>query len=601
MARAEAMAARLLNEANSRRGRGERRQGQRISRLLEDPEGLAFILALTDEVLRIRDRRRAAGHLRSLVSGFGSARFLGPVDRRLLLAGSAMAELAPFLVVPLVKARVRSELAGFVIPAESGPLGRHIARRHSEGASMNINLLGEAVLGDDEANNRLKAVIALLDRPDVDYVSVKFSSVCAQLNMVGFECEVERVAGRLRLLYEAAMRHRPHKFVNLDMEEYRDLDLTVAVFQRVLNEERYAGLDAGIVLQAYLPDSLGVMTKLTAWARERHRRAGATTRVRIVKGANLAMEGVEAELMGWPQAPFTTKAEVDANYKRMLDVALDPANSGALFLGIAGHNLFEIAWALTLSEHLHLKDMVEVEMLEGMAPSMAAAVRREAGALRLYAPIARRADNESVIAYLVRRFDENTGPDNFLRKQFSLRTGSGDWTAERDRFRASVAARHDVVVATRRTQDRRTDSPLPEGHPHAFFNVSDTDFSLATNRAWIGSCLGTLADHGIDVVPAVVGGRTVGPHDGSEGSFAPDRLAAGRDPSDPGRVAYRWVPATASLVDEAVHAARPAGDRWRRSSGVERRRTLIGVGASLARARGRLIGVMARDAGKTVA
>ena len=34
------------------------------------------------------------------------------------------------------------------------------------------------------------------------------------------------------------------------MEEYRDLDLTIAVFTRILEDPRLQGLEAGIVLQA---------------------------------------------------------------------------------------------------------------------------------------------------------------------------------------------------------------------------------------------------------------------------------------------------------------------------------------------------------------
>ncbi|MDQ2896844.1 MAG: proline dehydrogenase family protein, partial [Actinomycetota bacterium] len=139
---------------------------------------------------------------------------------------------------------------------------------------------------------------------------------------------------------------------------------------------------------------------LVAWARDRHHRHGSVVKIRLVKGANLAMERVEAELVGWPQAPFVTKAEVDANYKRMLDVLLDPVNAGALRVGAGTHNLFEAAWALTVSAQRGLQDMLEMmEMLEGMALSIAASVREQAGGLLLYAPIARRADSESVIAY----------------------------------------------------------------------------------------------------------------------------------------------------------------------------------------------------------
>ncbi|MDA8062182.1 MAG: bifunctional proline dehydrogenase/L-glutamate gamma-semialdehyde dehydrogenase [Actinomycetota bacterium] len=608
---AEALATRLLVAGTSRRARRERAQGRRIARLLDDDAGLAFVLALTDEVLRIRDPARAARHLRELVAGAGSGRFLGPVDRWLLAAGATMAEAFPHAVVPLVRARVRAELAGFVLPAERRPLSRHIARRRSEGTRLNVNLLGEAVLGEEEAARRLDAVVELLGRPEVDYVSVNISSIAAQIHVESFEAEVERVSARLRRLYDEALRHRPRKFVNLDMEEYRDLELTVACFERVLSEEPYLGLDAGIVLQAYLPDSTRVLSELLPWARERHAERGGTVKVRFVKGANLATERVEAELAGWPQAPFETKAEVDANYKRMLDLALDPSNAGALRIGVASHNLFESAWALTLADSRGLGGMVELEMLEGMVPALAAATGQEAGGLLLYAPVARRADHESVIAYLVRRFDENTDPANFLRHQFSLTPGSPAWEVEAERFRAAVRDHRSPAPPSRRNQDRRqgvgispgplAHRPSPSGHHPAgswhrvgaaigFANEPDTDFSLAHNREWVAGALAPLAELGLELVPAEVDGEAVG-----------SPLEDGFDPAEPARVAYRWARSTPELVERAVVAARRVGPGWASTSAAERRDLLFGVADRLADARGRLIGVMARDAGKTVA
>src|SRR5207237_8936036 len=105
---------------------------------------------------------------------------------------------------------------------------------------------------------------------------------------------------RLRALYRQAMqeeyvlpdgRGQP-KFVNLDMEEYRDLRLTLAAFTQVLDEPEFLTHRAGIVLQAYLPDSATVQRELTAWALRRVERGGAPIKVRLVKGANLALERV---------------------------------------------------------------------------------------------------------------------------------------------------------------------------------------------------------------------------------------------------------------------------------------------------------------------
>ena len=75
------------------------------------------------------------------------------------------------------------------------------------------------MLGEVEAPHRLETVIALLQRSDVSYVSVKISAICSQLNVADFDHEVEKIAERLRHLYDEALVHKPPKFVNLDMEE----------------------------------------------------------------------------------------------------------------------------------------------------------------------------------------------------------------------------------------------------------------------------------------------------------------------------------------------------------------------------------------------
>ena len=72
---------------------------------------------------------------------------------------------------------------------------------------LNLNLLGEAILGEGEAARRLEAYLALLARDDVEYISVKVSSVFSQINLVAFRHTVERVKVRLRVLYRQARRH----------------------------------------------------------------------------------------------------------------------------------------------------------------------------------------------------------------------------------------------------------------------------------------------------------------------------------------------------------------------------------------------------------
>lgn len=65
---------------------------------------------------------------------------------------------------------------------------------------------------------------------------------------------------RLLPLCRAAREHGV--FVNLDMEEYKDLHLTVALFTTLLARPEFHDLPAGIVLQAYLPDSVAALDEL---------------------------------------------------------------------------------------------------------------------------------------------------------------------------------------------------------------------------------------------------------------------------------------------------------------------------------------------------
>ena len=146
--------------------------------------------------------------------------------------------------------------------------------------------------------------------------------------------------------------------------------------------------------------------------------------------------------------------------------------------GVASHNLFDVAWALVLAEATDSTDRLDLEMLEGMAPAQAEAVRRRAGRLLLYAPVVAHDDFEAAIAYLVRRLDENAAPENFLHDLFALDVGSPAWEAQRARFEAAVADRHGLADRPRRVQDRSV--PAPPVDPDApFVNEPDTDFSGA--------------------------------------------------------------------------------------------------------------------------
>jgi RHH-type transcriptional regulator, proline utilization regulon repressor / proline dehydrogenase / delta 1-pyrroline-5-carboxylate dehydrogenase len=468
----------------------ERRKAKRLDTILSNATSRNALMRLTDEVLRTKHPTQAMHTLSSISASAAKFPFL---DRFALRAGSIAGKVIPTVVKRFVDQRIIGETNGVIIEREDAKFAKSIATFRSEGFSTNINVLGESILGNDEADDRLTDVLAVLQRGDTGYVSVKISALCANLDVLAFDDSVNRICERLRVLYRAAMTRSPVGFVNLDMEEYRDLALTVAAFTQTLNEPEFHSLSAGIVLQAYLPDSANVLNQLAQWSLDRHATFGtAPIKVRLVKGANLAMETVEAEMHGWISAPYATKHEVDANLKRLLEIALDPALDNALKVGLGSHNLFDIGWAWEVAGQLGQRHRLEIEMLAGMAPAQARVVSATTGGVRIYAPTCERSAMEASIAYLARRLDENAAPENFLRNLLRIAPGTPTFEAEEARFRAAVADRHSISTD-------RLRRPINFNHT-TFANVADSDFTLTSFREDAARRLATIPSVHIPLV-----------------------------------------------------------------------------------------------------
>jgi len=534
--------------------------GAQLAGLLKDPRGLPFAVGFIDGVIRPEDPAIAARNFAAL--GRDVPRFLPWHLRSAVRLGGAAAPIAPRIVVPLAQRALRSMVGHLIVDASDKRLGRSIAKIRRTGVRLNVNLLGEAVLGEREADRRLGGTVALLRRDDVDYVSIKVSSTVAPHSPWAFEHAVQEVVRRLTPLFEVAASARVPKFVNLDMEEYHDLDLTVAVFTAILDQPHLRGLEAGIVLQAYLPDALGAMVGLQDWAAERRAAGGAAVKVRIVKGANLPMERVDAALHGWPLATWGSKAESDTNYKRVLDYSLHPDRIENLRVGVAGHNLFDVAFAWLLAGRRGVRPGVDIEMLLGMAPQQAEVVRREVGSLLLYTPVVHPREFDVAIAYLVRRLEEGASQENFMSAVFELGDDRALFAREEQRFLASLAALDDQVPAPARTQDRR-EPPAPADA--GFANTPDTDPSLEGNRRWGAEILAR--------VPTCELGATV--------------LAA-------------HTVTTLPDLDEVLRAAVAGGAAWGALDAGERAAVLEQAAFALEVRRADLIEVMAAEAGKTL-
>ncbi len=582
---------------------------EQMKRLMAHPIDKVVLTRMIDQSFRPKDSSRVADQVNAILTSYGIPDFFPRVDRLLIQMFLGLGRHFPAFTVPKMIDRMRGSSSRAIIPGEKDALHAHLQKRKKQGVRMNINHLGEALLGEKEARRRLDTYIEDMKNPEIEYISVKISTIYSQILPLAFDHTVETLKERLSELYSVAAQHtfvrqdgtRAPKFVNLDMEEYRDLDITKTAFMETLNQDQFKHYSGGIVLQAYLPDSYDIQKELTGWAKQRVAAGGSPIKLRIVKGANMEMEQVESSIFNWPLAPYNNKLEVDANYKRMVEFGMRKENIEAVQLGIASHNLFDLAFARVLAEERKLTDYFYFEMLEGMADHVRRALNEISGDVLLYAPVAKKEEFINAIAYLIRRLDENTAGENFLRYSCGLKTGSKKWQFLQEQFLASVETMDQASTAPNRIQNR-TAERFPEKtgtfYRSEFVNEPDTDWSCPGNRQWAKEIRRQWKKGPGDEpvkIPVVAAGQEI--FEGRQIREYVDLSTVNEKTGEAVCVA-RCAFANAGDVQRAVSAAKADPDRWRQKTDKERHEILSRAAMELRHARGRLIGAAAANTGK---
>ena len=593
------------NRANELITAEEKGIAEQMMRLLIHPLDKVILTKMIDQSFRSHNPGRVADQINSLLRKYGVPDFFSSVDKLLVQMFLGLGRYIPSISVPKVIEKMRHDSSRAIIPGEPDVLYAHLQKRRKQGVQMNINHLGEALLGEKEALQRLDTYIRDLKDPQIETISIKISTIFSQIEPLAFEHTVQILKERLFHLYAAARDNfyrrdngiMVPKLITLDMEEYRDLEITVAAFKQTLGEDAFKNYTAGIALQAYLPDSYSVQQSLTDWAKARVADGGAPIRIRIVKGANMEMEKVESAIRNWPLAPYDNKLDVDANYKKMIDYGMVPDNIRAVHLGIASHNLFELAYAYRLAMQNKVADYFSFEMLEGMADHIRRAIQEIPGDIMLYAPVATKDQFINAIAYLIRRLDENTEAENFLRYSFNLKTDSKEWEFLKKQFVASCEHKDRVRHMSNRVQNRFEDSTFDKMgtfYESEFINEPDTDWSLASNRTWAESIRKKWVKHKSDKpvhIPLVKAGGDIYKDRPTKSCMDHSQL--------PEEICVAtYVEATNADVDHALATARDDPDGWRSKNMEQRHEILSRVAVELRKARGDLIGAAAADTGK---
>ena len=341
--------------------------------------------------------------------------------------------IAKGLMAGTISKQIRGMAGNFIAGTDAQSALPKLEKLWKSGIAFSVDLLGEACVSDDEADeykakyldlveNLPESVGSWASNPTLETdhlgaiprtnVSVKVSSLSARLTPLDPEGSIRDLMTRLEPVLETA-RDRG-VFINFDMEQAALKDLTIQAFCHACER---IGFDAGIAMQAYLRSGVHDARVVAEWAR----RVGRTVSVRLVKGAYWDYETIHAEQMGWPSKVWGEKWETDRCFEDMTDVFLDACprstGDGGVKLAIGSHNLRSIAAAIEGAERRELPPKaLEFQMLHGMADQLKEALSEDAGLrVREYVPVGEMIPG---MAYLVRRLLENTSNESWLKAGF---------------------------------------------------------------------------------------------------------------------------------------------------------------------------------------
>lgn len=456
-----------------------------------------------------------------------------------------------------------------------------VKRLRKDKMGFTIDLLGEAVITEEEAQSYLDRYLELMEQlteaannwskveaidtadgeplPKVQ-VSVKLTAFYSQFDPLDDKGSQLRVSDRTRILLRRAKELGAA--VHFDMEQYAYKDITLSILKQLLLEEEFRSrTDIGVTIQAYLRESERDLRDLIEWAKLR----GNPVTVRLVKGAYWDQETIKSGQKDWPQPVYNDKAETDINYEKLTQLMLE--NHEYIYSAIASHNVRSQARAMAIAETLNVpRRCFEMQVLYGMADKLAKTIVDRGYRLRVYCPYG---DLIPGMAYLIRRLLENTANSSFLRQSMEERPV-------------------EELLAPPTVKNGKAGSQAE--FTKAFPNVADTDYADQEARERSRQAIQSVRQQlGKTYLPFINGEY-----------LNTTQTVDSVNPSNPSEIVGKIGLLSIEQAEQAIQAAKAAFPAWRRTPVRERAGVLRKAAEIMEKRRDELIACMVLEVGKPV-
>ncbi|MEN3369510.1 MAG: RHH-type transcriptional regulator, proline utilization regulon repressor / proline dehydrogenase [Verrucomicrobiota bacterium] len=518
-----------------------------------------------DVLASLRSSRDIVQHLQEYFADMRN----GPVP--FLHAGLRTARILPWLTAPILRWNVSGMARQFIAGRNPDDVMKTLRKRRQERIGFTVDLLGEAVVSEQEADEYATRCFELLDGlaertrgwsdplgkntelfPVVN-VSVKISALYSQMTPADPAEAIAHLAPKLRPILRRA--REVGAFINFDMESYAHKNTTLELFQTLFTEPDFRDWPhAGIVIQAYLRDAERDLRDLLDWGRAR----GTRFTVRLVKGAYWDYEKIKAAQNGWRCPVFLQKPQSDACFEKCTRILLD--NEAIVTAAFGSHNVRSIAHAQAYAEQLGIdKSRFEFQLLYGMAGPIKRALVEMGYRVREYCPVGELLPGMS---YLVRRLLENTSNEGFLKAKFSDKASAAQLLRDPESLIGGTRPAS-VEPSSRATHSRNGDTlDTPPGDTYE--NSPLVNFVHRASQEKMQTALREVRGRLGQKYPIVIDGQKIWTAS----------LINSINPSSPTQVVGAVAEAGIPEAEAAVAAARKAFEHWCRVS-VEHRAELL--------------------------
>ena len=564
---------------------------QRLMALsMRDERFKVQLFRFVDVLPSLRHSREIIEHLNEYFSDDGFGPFVG--------TGVHLARIVPWASGPILRWNVSGMAHQFIAGKNPEDVIKTLRKRRSQKIGFTVDLLGEAVVSEADADEYAARYLDLLEKlaretknwtdplgknselfPVVN-LSVKISALYSQINPADPADAIAHLAPKLRPLLRSA--REVGAFINFDMESYAHKNTTLELFKTIFIEEEFKNWPhTGIVIQAYLRDSEADLRDLIEWGRKR----GTRFAVRLVKGAYWDYETTKSLQNGWDCPVYFQKPESDANFETLTRLLLQ--NESIVTAAFGSHNVRSIAHAQAFADELGIDcSRFEFQLLYGMAGPIKRALVEMGYRVREYCPVGALLPG---MAYLVRRLLENTSNEGFLRAKFAENVSANELLRDpRELIKPAVVPTRRDDCGGVASSDGKNSTSLDIAPADVYRNSPLVNFAYKDSQEKMLGALREVRKRFGEKYPLVIGGEKIWT----------DELTPSVNPSAPEQIVGYGSEAGISEAERAVKAAREAFGKWSRTAFEERARLLERAADIMERRRYELSAVEVFEVGK---